>query len=115
MSGRVLRAQLSLRCCGTTVPVRTAGPCWQLYVAMTGRVSDWPVHTWPTSTEIPSIEVREMALASLGFVLVDGTEWEWVEDTGPEYHPHPVRVALTAAAEVRPLDGDAGVDRAVAS
>ncbi|MFC9243290.1 DUF6303 family protein [Streptomyces sp. NPDC057136] len=107
MNGRTLRARLGLRCCGTTAPQRTTGPCWQMFVAMTGRVSDWPVHTWPTSTEIPSINEREAALASLGFVLVDGAEWEWTEDTGPEYHPHPVRVSLIAAAEVRPSDGGA--------
>lgn len=105
MSGRLLRARLGLRCCGTTAPQRTTGPCWQLYVAVAGPVRDWPVHTWPTSAEVPSIENRETALASLGFVLVDGTEWEWAEDTGPEYHPHPVRVSLSAGAEVQPLNG----------
>ncbi|MFE0275694.1 DUF6303 family protein [Streptomyces sp. NPDC058992] len=107
MSGRVLRAQMSLRCCGTTAPARTAGPCWQLFVVLPGLVSEWPTFTWPTSHEIPSTEHRAEALALLGYVLADGAEWEWTEDTGPEYHPHPVRVSVTAAAKVRPLNGGA--------
>ncbi|MGP3634637.1 DUF6303 family protein [Streptomyces sp. 24-1644] len=107
MSGQALRAQLSLRCCGTTVPVRTAGPCWQLYIVITGLVSEWPVFTWPTSSRVPSREERSAALASLGFALADGAEWEWSEDTGPGYHPHPVRVALMAAAKVQPVLGGA--------
>ncbi|MFC9245102.1 DUF6303 family protein [Streptomyces sp. NPDC057136] len=107
MSGGVMRAWLGLRCCGTHAPQRTAGPCWQLYVVMTGSVRDWPVHTWSTSTEVPSIDERKAALASLGFVLVNGIEWEWTEDTGPEYHPHPARVSLSAGAEVQRLDGGA--------
>ncbi|MGW3594318.1 DUF6303 family protein [Streptomyces sp. NPDC005167] len=105
MSGRVLRAQVSLRCCGTTVPVRTTGPCWQLYVVIPGLVSEWPVFTWPTSSQVPSREARSAALASLGFTLADGAEWEWGEDTGPGYHPHPVHVVLFAAAKVRPAHG----------
>ncbi|WP_030980905.1 DUF6303 family protein [Streptomyces sp. NRRL S-1824] len=105
MSSRVLRAQLSLRCCGTTVPVRTAGPCWQLYVVITGLVSEWPVFTWPTSSQVPCREARSAALASLGFALADGAEWGWSEDTGPGYHPHPARVVLMAVTKVQPLPG----------
>ncbi|WP_149826915.1 DUF6303 family protein [Streptomyces tailanensis] len=107
MSGRVLRAQISERCCGTTAPEKTAGPCWQLFVVMTGRVGDWPVFTWPTSTPVPTVEERAAALISLGYRLADGGEWEWCEDTTPAYHPHPVRVVLMAAADIRPLDGGA--------
>lgn len=98
MSGKILRAQMSVRCCGTTAPERTAGPCWQLFVVITGRVSEWPVFTWPTSPDVPTVESRTAALASLGFALADGAEWEWTEDLTPEYHPHPLRVTLTAGA-----------------
>ncbi|MET8535731.1 DUF6303 family protein [Streptomyces sp. NPDC005065] len=107
MSKQILGAHLSLRCCGTTMPEVTAGPCWQVFVAMTGLVSEWPTYTWPTSSEIPTSDQRLEALTELGFTLADGADWEWTEDTGPEYHPHPVRVALLAAAKVRPLDGGA--------
>ncbi|MDX3777679.1 DUF6303 family protein [Streptomyces europaeiscabiei] len=107
MNGRVLRAQITMRCCGTTAPEPTAGPCWQLFVAMTGLVSDWPVFTWPTSLQAPTVEERAAALASLGFTLAEDAEWEWCEGTTPEYHPHPVRVVLMAAAQIRPLDGGA--------
>ncbi|MEV6727278.1 DUF6303 family protein [Streptomyces sp. NPDC051364] len=107
MSKQIFGAQLSLRCCGTTAPERTAGPCWQLYVAMTGLVSEWPTFTWPASTVIPTLYQRQAALAYLGFVLAEGAEWEWTEDTGPDYHPHPVRVLLLGAVKVRPLENGA--------
>lgn len=111
---RVLRAQISVRCCGTTVPERTAGPCWQLSVVMIGRVDEWPVFTWPTSAPVPTTEERTEALASLGFTLAEGAEWEWCEDTTPEYHPHPSRVSLMAAAQVRPVNEGARPPLAVA-
>ncbi|QCX79110.1 hypothetical protein C9F11_27540 [Streptomyces sp. YIM 121038] len=107
MNRRVLRAQMRVRCCGTTAPERTAGPCWQLFVVMTGLVSDWPVFTWPTSSRVPTLDERGEALASLGFALAEDAEWEWCEGTTPAYHPHPLRVTLSAAAPIRPLDGGA--------
>lgn len=107
MSKQIFGAQLSLRCCGTTTPERTAGPCWQLYVAMAGLVSEWPTFTWPTSREIPSVEARQAALAYLGFTLAEDAEWEWTEHTGPDYHPHPARVLLLGAVKVRPLESGA--------
>ncbi|GLW44473.1 DUF6303 family protein [Streptomyces thermocarboxydus] len=107
MSRQVLRAQITVRCCGTTVPERTAGPCWQLFIVMTGLVSDWPTFTWPTSSQAPTVEERAEALASLGFTLAEHAEWEWCESTTPEYHPHPVQVELMAAAQIRPLNGGA--------
>ncbi|WP_371678343.1 DUF6303 family protein [Streptomyces sp. NBC_01276] len=103
MSKQIFRAQLSLRCCGTSAPERTAGPCWQLYVAQFGLVSEWPTFTWPTSAVIPTVEARQAALAYLGFTLVEDGEWEWTEHTGPDYHPHPVRVLLLGAVKVRQL------------
>ncbi|CBG72642.1 conserved hypothetical protein [Streptomyces scabiei 87.22] len=105
MNGRVMRAQITQRCCGTTAPEKTAGPCWQLFVVMTGRVDDWPVFTWPTSAPVPPVEERTAVLAALGYRLSDDAEWEWCEDATSAYHPHPVRVSLMAAAQVRPLDG----------
>lgn len=107
MSKQIFGAQVSLRCCGTTVPERTGGPCWQLYVAMSGLVSEWPTFTWPTTTEIPSIEARKAALAYLGFALAEDAEWEWTELTGPDYHPHPARVLLLGAVKVQPLENGA--------
>ncbi|WP_432016195.1 DUF6303 family protein [Streptomyces hydrogenans] len=97
--------QLSLRCCGTTAPERVEGPCWQLYVAKPGSVAAWPAYTWPTSREVPPIAEREAVLGLLGYTLAEGSEWEWTEDTGPEYHPHLLRVVLIAGARVQPLAG----------
>ncbi|KFG00250.1 hypothetical protein IQ62_14500 [Streptomyces scabiei] len=107
MTRRMLRAQIAQRCCGPTVPAKTAGPCWQLFVVISGSVGDWPMFTWPTSTQAPTVDERTAALASLGYRLAEDDVWEWCEDTTPDYHPHPVRVALMAAAQVRPLDGGA--------
>ncbi|MFB6477556.1 DUF6303 family protein [Streptomyces virginiae] len=104
MSKQIFGAQLSLRCCGTTFPEPMAGPCWQLYVAMSGLVSEWPTFTWPTGTEAPTLDQRQAALAYLGFVLDEGAEWEWEECTGPDYHPHPTRVLLLGSVKVRPLE-----------
>ncbi|MFD7094332.1 DUF6303 family protein [Streptomyces xanthophaeus] len=104
MIKRIFRAQLSLRCCGTTAPELTDGPCWQLYVARTGLVCEWPTFTWPASTDVPSLEARKAALALLGFTLAEDAEWEWQEGTGPEYHPHPVRVSFLGAVKVRALE-----------
>ncbi|MFJ8161181.1 DUF6303 family protein [Streptomyces sp. NPDC096136] len=113
MNKQIFRAQLSLRCCGTTTPDVTAGPCWQLYVARTGLVCEWPTYTWPPSAEIPTLAERAAALADLGFAPaediedVEGAGWEWMEIASPEYHPHPVRVLLLGAVKVRLLDGGA--------
>ncbi|MGW6784411.1 DUF6303 family protein [Streptomyces sp. NPDC054987] len=107
MSEQTFGARLALRCCGTTKPERTAGPCWQLYVAMTGPVGEWPTFTWPTTTAIPTLHQRRNALAYLGFVLAEDAEWEWTEDTGPDYHPHPERVILLGGVKVRPLENGA--------
>ncbi|MER5727563.1 DUF6303 family protein [Streptomyces sp. NPDC002138] len=107
MNKQIFRAQLSLRCCGTTAPLRTTGPCWQLYVAQTGLVCEWPTFTWATSTEVPTVEARQAALAYLGFTLAEDAAWDWMESTGPDYHPHPARVLLLGAVKVRPLEGGA--------
>ncbi|WP_053690368.1 DUF6303 family protein [Streptomyces sp. WM6372] len=107
MSKQIFGAQLSLRCCGTTAPERMAGPCWQLYVAQSGLVSQWPTFTWPTSIEIPTADQRQVALADLGFTPAEDAEWQWTESSGPEYHPHPVRVLLLGTVKVRPLEGGA--------
>ncbi|MFE3996616.1 DUF6303 family protein [Streptomyces goshikiensis] len=107
MSKQIFRAQMSLRCCGTSAPERAAGTCWQLYVAQTGLVVEWPTFTWPTSIEIPSVAARQAALAYLGFTLAEDVEWDWMEYTSPDYHPHPARVVLLGAAKVRPLEGGA--------
>ncbi|MFB7179028.1 DUF6303 family protein [Streptomyces sp. NPDC056257] len=104
MNKQIFGAQMSLRCCGTTAPTRTAGPCWQVYVTQWGLVGEWPTFTWPTSAVIPTVEQRQAALAVLGFTLVEDAEWEWTEHAGPDYHPHPVRVLLLAGVKVRVLD-----------
>ncbi|MFE5794686.1 DUF6303 family protein [Streptomyces sp. NPDC056503] len=63
------------------------------------------MYAWPTSREVPPVAEREAVLGLLGYTLAEGTEWVWIEDTGPGYHPHPVRVALIAGARVEPLAG----------
>ncbi|MEC4573637.1 DUF6303 family protein [Streptomyces virginiae] len=107
MNKQIVGAQMSMRCCGTTSPATTGGPCWQLYVAMTGLVSEWPTYTWPPTADAPTLDERARALTDLGFTLAEGAEWEWTEHTGPDYHTHPARVLLLCSAKVRPLGGGA--------
>lgn len=95
-----ITAQMVSRCCGVTVPRHTEGPCWVLYVALMGE-TQWPTHAWPGNT-VPTPQERAAALASLGFTPTLGAEWEWSEDTTPEYHPHPCGVQLFACITVRP-------------
>ncbi|MFE5718372.1 DUF6303 family protein [Streptomyces erythrochromogenes] len=108
MNKQIFGAQMSLRCCSTTTsPAATDGPRWQLYVAMTGLVSEWPTYTWAPTAEIPTLDERARALRDLGFTLAEGVEWEWTEHAGPDYHPHPARVLMLCSAKVRPLEGGA--------
>ena len=108
MSRSPLTAQLALRCCGTALPVRTEGPCWQLYVAVLGT-PEWPAFTWPTSPAIPSLAQRGIALTVLGYAPIPDAEWTWCETTSPENHDHPVAVRLLATIPVQPVQGFAGV------
>ena len=102
MSTPKLFAQMSLRCCGASLPVGAVGPCWQLYLVVMGS-SHWPAHTWPKSAQIPTLARRDAALADLGYTRVDGAEWEWIEHGEDECRVHLPKVRLLGAVEVRPL------------
>ncbi|MFC9623406.1 DUF6303 family protein [Streptomyces sp. NPDC056930] len=78
---------------------------WRLYVALTGvPVSEWPEHDFGPTATAPTVADRSRALAALGFVFIDGAEWEWTEyrethgdDTAP--------VRLLASIQVRSRNG----------
>ncbi|MEU9498166.1 DUF6303 family protein [Streptomyces sp. NPDC048196] len=51
---------------------------WRVYVVLFG-VPEWPEHSWGRIAPIPTVVERAEALASLGYEVAPGTEWEWIE------------------------------------
>ncbi|MDX2407617.1 DUF6303 family protein [Streptomyces microflavus] len=77
---------------------------WVLYVAlMGGGVSQWPEHDFGPGN-VPTPAERSRALTGLGFVFMDGAEWEWTEySERPDDDSSPVR--LLASVRVCSRDG----------
>ncbi|MFJ2638185.1 DUF6303 family protein [Streptomyces sp. NPDC087511] len=92
---------------GHTAQISNRGGRWRLYVVLMGDlVSEWPEHNFGSSPTVPTAAERSRVLTALGFVAVDGAEWEWTEcsethgdDTSP--------VLLLASIQVRLSDGGA--------
>ncbi|MFF4243954.1 DUF6303 family protein [Streptomyces sp. NPDC001822] len=80
---------------------------WCLYVVLMGvPVSQWPEHDFGPAVQVPTVTGRSQALTALGFVFMDGAEWEWTEySETPDDDTSPVR--LLASVQVRSLDGGA--------
>ncbi|MFJ8168501.1 DUF6303 family protein [Streptomyces sp. NPDC094473] len=80
---------------------------WCLYVALMGAPGSlWPEHFFGRSVQVPTVAERSRALTALGFVSVDGAEWEWTEySETPDDDTSPVR--LLASIRVRPRAGGA--------
>ena len=80
---------------------------WRLFVALPGRVADWPTHEFGT-TAVPSRSARAEALASLGYQTTapaGAVEWDWCEDAA-DYDNDDSAVILMASADVVPADRD---------
>ena len=60
---------------------RAATGQWRLYVALLGGESHWPEQDLGRGAAIPTVQQRSRALAALGYVLTDGTDREWTEDS----------------------------------
>ncbi|MET8740313.1 DUF6303 family protein [Streptomyces sp. NPDC004728] len=90
-----------------TAQISNRGGRWRLYVALMGvPVSQWPEHHFGRTLTVPTAAERSRALTALGFVFIDGTEWEWTEcreTHGNDASP----VLLLASIRVRPQDGGA--------
>ncbi|WP_354641088.1 DUF6303 family protein [Kitasatospora camelliae] len=69
---------------------------WRLFVALPGRVADWPTEEF-AGTAIPSVSARAAALGRLGYRLAAGAFWGWDEDSDTAGG-----VILLAGAEVQP-------------
>ncbi|MFD6278758.1 DUF6303 family protein [Streptomyces sp. NPDC060209] len=78
-----------------------------LYVVLMGvPVSQWPEHYFDRPVLVPTVDERSRALTALGFVFMDGAEWEWTEySETPDDDTSTVR--LLASVQVRSLDGGA--------
>ncbi|WP_405629301.1 DUF6303 family protein [Streptomyces sp. NBC_01174] len=90
-----------------TAQVSIRGGRWCLYVVLMGvPVSQWPEHYFGRAVQVPTVDERSRALTALGFVFMDGAEWEWTEySETPDDDTSPVR--LLASIKVRSPDGDA--------
>ncbi|MCX5110671.1 DUF6303 family protein [Streptomyces sp. NBC_00378] len=88
-----------------TAQISNRGGRWRLYVVLLGGlVSQWPEHDFGPVVTVPTVAERSRALAALGFVFIDGAEWEWTEDNethGDDTSP----VLLLASIRVRSRDG----------
>lgn len=89
----------------TTLQAQMAnnGDRWHAYVVLLGgSVSLWPEHDWYRAAPVPTLTERAQALAAMGYEVVPGAEWEWIESSDILDDPaSPVR--LIATVTVRPV------------
>ncbi|MEU8730643.1 DUF6303 family protein [Streptomyces tendae] len=85
-----------------TAQMASDGGPWRLYVVVYGE-SEWPSVWWEPSA-VPTGAQRREALASLGYEVVPGAAWSWIEDS-KEYGDDRTPVVLIAAVDVRERDG----------
>ncbi|MFJ8442280.1 DUF6303 family protein [Kitasatospora griseola] len=79
-----------------TVLSSRGGKSWRLFVALPGRVADWPEAEFP-GAGIPTVDDRVAALEGLGYRLAAGADWDWCEDAGTDG-----RVTLLASTWAEP-------------
>ncbi|MFF9117262.1 DUF6303 family protein [Streptomyces massasporeus] len=87
-----------------TAQMSSDGGPWRLYVVVFGE-SEWPtVHF--ESGPVPTGAQRREALASLGYEVVPGAGWVWIEDSKKSFDDS-TPVILIAAVDVREREGAA--------
>ncbi|MFC8974750.1 DUF6303 family protein [[Kitasatospora] papulosa] len=74
-----------------------ASGTWVLYVLTDAPLLEWPGHDFGRSAPMPTPEERADTLASLGYGVVAGAEWEWHET-----RQAPAAAHLWAGIPVRP-------------
>ncbi|MER7664860.1 DUF6303 family protein [Streptomyces sp. NPDC096193] len=79
---------------------RAATGGWRLYVARLDGQSHWPEQDLGRWAAVPTVQQRSRAVAALGYVLTDDTDWEWTEDSAILGDPSSA-VVLIASATVR--------------
>ncbi|MFJ4962595.1 DUF6303 family protein [Streptomyces sp. NPDC088729] len=76
---------------------------WELFVVTDGLSLNWPEHSFERVGPVPTVQERADVLAALGFAVVDGAGWAWLEcPAGPMD-----RVELLASVDVQRNDGAA--------
>lgn len=73
---------------------------WEVHVAADAAFPDWPTHTFDRTSPIPTLDERAAALASLGYAIVDGARWEWMEVGAGDIDD---AVHLLASVDVHPI------------
>ncbi|MCX4802515.1 MULTISPECIES: DUF6303 family protein [unclassified Streptomyces] len=61
---------------------------WEIYIVTDSPLpGDWPEFSFDRVSSVPTLGERTAALAVLGYEVVDGARWEWLElgddETGP--------------------------------
>ncbi|MFE2556642.1 DUF6303 family protein [Streptomyces sp. NPDC059352] len=102
-----VRVNVTRRCCDYPQDARkgnTQRAHWELYVVLLGSSDPWPAFQWPVSRRnvIPTLDERVRALASLGYRLAPGAQWEWQESETPAYHGHPSAVVMLGGTRAVP-------------
>ncbi|MFI8094011.1 DUF6303 family protein [Streptomyces sp. NPDC086080] len=85
-----------------TAQMSSDGSAWRLYVVVYGA-TEWPTVRWE-SGPVPTGVERRAALAALGYEVVPGAVWSWIEDSqthGDDSTP----VVLIAAVDVHEQEG----------
>ncbi|WP_030409800.1 DUF6303 family protein [Streptomyces albus] len=76
---------------------------WRLYMVLYNTTDPWPEYRFE-QTQPPTFTDRIEAFNRLGFELMPGAEWTWVEDSqDPDDPASPV--VLIAATQVRSRPG----------
>ncbi|WP_103546633.1 DUF6303 family protein [Streptomyces sp. SM1] len=86
-----------------TAQMSSDGRAWRLYVVVYGG-TEWPTFRWERTGPVPTVAERRRVLAALGYEVVPGAVWSWIEDSrdlGDDSTP----VVLIAAVDVREQEG----------
>ncbi|WP_405448898.1 DUF6303 family protein [Streptomyces achromogenes] len=83
-----------------TAQLSTRMGYWRLYMVLLNTTERWPEYDFGRAVPVPTYTERTEALSALGFELVPGAAWQWVEDSEiPDDLASPV--LLIAATTVR--------------
>ncbi|MCZ4125289.1 DUF6303 family protein [Streptomyces sp. H39-S7] len=81
-----------------TAQMSSPSGAWRLYIV--DGTPDWPTFRWERSGPVPTVAERRAVLADLGYEMVPGADWSWIEDSrDPDDDSTPV--LLIAAVAVR--------------
>jgi hypothetical protein len=73
---------------------------WRLYVVLLNTCEAWPERDLGGGAAVPTVQERSRALNALGYALIDGSRWEWIEGSETPDDPSSA-VLLIASVTVR--------------